>query len=444
VRRFCFSRRATVCLLLGLLSIPAWAQFRTEIFNGQEAVAQEVLVKFRDTMPAGMSAVLQAEDIERWQAVGGAGALLLHSRGKDVPTLVRDLQARAEIEYAEPNYVVYAVVIPDDPRFGDLWGLQNNGTPGADIGAVLAWDFTTGSAANVVTIVDTGVDYNHPDLAGNIWSAPADFTVSIGDRDITCSAGTHGFNAINNTCDPMDDNNHGTHVSGTVGAVGNNGVGVAGVNWTASIMGAKFLSSGGSGTTANAINAMEFALQAKAIFSDTGEANVRILSNSWGGGGSSQALLDEILRANDNGVLFVAAAGNNNRNIDANPFYPASYDSPNILAIASTTRTDARSGFSNYGPNTVHLGAPGSSIVSTIRNNRYGSMSGTSMAAPHVSGAAALVLSACDLDTASLKQLLLDSVDPIPSMSGRTITGGRLNVYNALAACAPANTETKE
>ena len=182
-----------------------------------------------------------------------------------------------------------------------------------------------------------------------MWSAPADFTVTIGDLTITCAAGTHGFNAITNLCDPMDDNNHGTHVSGTIGAVGNNSLGVVGVNWTASIMGAKFLNAGGSGTTAGAINAIEFVVQAKEAFADTGAANVRVLSNSWGGGGFSQALLDEINRANDSGMLFVAAAGNNGRNNDVFPFYPANYDAPNMIAVAATDNQDARASFSKIG-----------------------------------------------------------------------------------------------
>jgi subtilisin family serine protease len=177
----------------------------------------------------------------------------------------------------EPNYVLYALATPNDPYFTKdlLWGLNKINAPGV-------WDIPqTGTRANVVGVVDTGVDYTHPDLAANIWSAPSSFTVNIGGVDITCAQGTHGFNAIRNTCDPMDDNNHGTHVSGTIGAEGNNAVGVVGVNWTASIMELKFLNRQGSGTTADAIDAIESAIQAKQWFSQTTTpANVRVLSNS--------------------------------------------------------------------------------------------------------------------------------------------------------------------
>jgi subtilisin family serine protease len=200
-------------------------------------------------------------------------------------------------------------------------------------------------------------------------------------------------------------------------------------------MGAKFISAGGSGTTANAIDAIEFTIQAKAIFGLG--ANVRVLSNSWGGGAFSNALRDEIVSARDNDMLFVAAAGNNNSDNDRVPHYPSSYDVENIVAVLATTSADTRASFSNWGRNTVHLGAPGVNILSTSRTGGYANMNGTSMATPHVSGAAALVLSVCSLDTPTLKQLLLDNVDPIDALSLITITGGRLNVFQALRACVP-------
>lgn len=406
---------------------------------------REVIVKFRaQAAPSAVNDVDRDQDIDDRHAIGGAGAMLLRSRSKDAQTLVRQLAARADVEYAEPNYDVYAIATPTDPYFGSLWALQNTGqsiqgtlgTAGADIDAALAWNTTSGSRANVVAVVDTGIDYTHPDLAANVWSAPYAFTVNIGGRSLTCPAGSHGFNAVAFTCDPMDDNNHGTHVSGTIGAQGNNGSGVAGVNWTASIMGTKFLNSSGSGTTADAVNAIEFAIQAKQIFGAA--ANVRVLSNSWGGGGYSQALLDEINRANAADMLFVAAAGNNGRNNDASPSYPASYGAANVIAVAATDNRDGLASFSNYGATSVDLGAPGVNILSTVRGG-YAWYSGTSMATPHVSGAAALVLSACSLTTASLKSDLLNSVDPVSSLAGRTSTGGRLNVARAVANCgAPA------
>jgi len=434
-----------IAALLGCA--PALAQLEIEMHQGHQTVARTVLVKFKATA-AGESIrqLKQSEDIDVDEGIGGIQARKLRSRSKGVAALLARLRARADVEYAEPDYIVQAFAVPNDPFFGQLWGLRNTGqliqgivgVPGADISATAAWDLTTGSSANVVAVVDTGVDYAHPDLAANIWSAPSSFSVTIGGVTITCAAGTHGFNAITNSCDPRDDNLHGTHVSGTVGAVGNNAVGVVGVNWVARIMGAKFLDASGSGTISNAINAIEFTIQAKAIFA--AQANVRVLSNSWGcppGQCFSQALLDEINRANANDILFVAAAGNNNNNNDLSPTYPGSYSAPNVVAVAATDNRDQRASFSSYGAKSVHLGAPGVNVYSTTPNGNYAYLSGTSMATPHVSGAAVLVLSACNLSTAQLKSTLLNNVDPIPALSGITVTGGRLNVNKAVRSCQP-------
>src|SRR2546427_58839 len=448
-----WARRLPVfCLIPVLAILPLRAQTRgknkTEFFQGKEAAANEVLVKFRPTTFQSVLEAQAAGEVDESEWVGGTGLLRLHSVSKNVASLVRELSARPDIKYAEPNYIVHATAIPNDPRFGELWGLQNTGQTirgflgisGADIGATAAWDISTGSRANVAAVIDTGIDYTHPDLAANVWSAPAAFTVTIGGQSITCPAGSHGFNAITNVCDPLDDHNHGSHVSGTIGAVGNNGTGVVGVNWTASIMAGKFLDATGTGTIANAINAIEFVVQAKLAFAATGGANVRVLSNSWGGGAFSQALLDEINRADANDMLFVAAAGNSGTPNDLFPQYPASYNTPNVVAVAATDNTDSLAFFSNFGPNTVHLGAPGVDVLSTTIGGTYAYFSGTSMATPHVSGAALLVLSKCSLNTASLKTLLLNNVDPIPSLSGLTVTGGRLNVNKAIRACAtPVN-----
>lgn len=447
--RGCYRNLGFALGTLLICAFPSWSQSHAEFIQGKEAAAREILVKFKaaNFSIQSFNQMVTALDIEASELIGSAGTVWIRSRSKTAASLLRDLHGLPEIEYVEPNYIVTAVDIPSDPRFGELWGLENTGQlilgtrglAGADISAVPAWEITHGSPANVAVVVDTGIDYTHADLADNVWSAPAEFTVDVGSGPILCDAGTHGYNAITNTCDPRDDNNHGTHVSGTIGAVGNNNLGVVGVNWVASIMGSKFLNAGGSGTTANAIKAIEFAIQVKNTFG--ADANVRLLSNSWGGGGFSQALLDEIGAASDNDMLFVAAAGNNNGNNDAAPFYPASYDSPNVISVAATTNVDTKSGFSNFGANTVHLGAPGSSVLSTIRNQGYAYFSGTSMATPHVSGAALLVISVCPLKTAELKSTILANVDPIDALSGITITGGRLNVANAITACLAARPE---
>src|SRR5437667_3266794 len=328
--------------------------------NGHPAVANEVLVKYGRSLPSDERVLLdQQTDADRDEAIGSAGVRRIHSRSFDTLALLAFFRNHLDVEYAEPNYVTSADAMPNDPQFGQLWGLFNfgqvvgtPGIPGADIQASSAWDVSTGSAANVVAVIDTGIDYTHPDLAANVWSAPRSFTVVIGDQTITCAAGTHGFNATTKTCDPFDDYGHGTHVSGTIGAIGNNNLGVVGVNWTASIMASKAFNASGAGTLADAINAIEFVIQASAA---TG-ANVRVLSNSWSSGGFSQALLDEINKANASNMLFVAAAGNNSRvNNDVFPHYPASYAAPNVIAVAATTNTDSLASFSNYGPSSVDL-----------------------------------------------------------------------------------------
>jgi len=434
----------TTLLLTLLLSAGPALALKLERVEGNEVVANEVLVKFRTETTEGLSEAVSANNVESVERVTKS-LVLMRSRDKDVIALMQDLAARGDVEFAEPNYLLYPDAHPNDPLFGQQYALENTGqiiggtvgVPGADISAVPAWDISTGSRANVVAVVDTGINYQHPDLVDNVWSAPADFTVTVGGMDITCPVGSHGFNAITNSCDPLDDNGHGTHCSGVIGAAGDNGLGIAGINWSASIMGAKFLPASGGGTTANAIKAIDFTVQAKLAFADTAEANVRILSNSWGGGGFSQSLADAIDRAQDNNILFVVAAGNGGRDIDTAPLYPASYGVGNEVVVAGTNNRDGRYQNTNYGINTVHLGAPGVRVVSTYGSG-YASLTGTSMATPHVAGAAALALSVCDLSTDALKQLLLDTVDPIPSMSGITVTGGRLNVFNALSACTSA------
>ena len=431
----CAQRIALViAVVLGLL---AWPAIGVASVAGPAAEAAfedgTVLVGYRAGVGDDAAAAIEQQEGARRDAVVGAGTRVVQvGRGK-VKEKAAAFKRHAEVAYAEPNYFLYADRVPNDPQFGQLWGLRNtgqgvNGTTGtarADIQAEPAWSVTTGTSNVVVGVVDTGIDYTHPDLAANVWSNPG----GIGG----CAVGTHGKNAITGSCDPLDDNNHGSHVSGTIGAAGNNGLGVFGVNWTTSIMGLKFLDASGSGTTAGAIGAIDFAVQAKIA-----GVNVRVLSNSWGGGGFSQALLDEINKANANDILFVAAAGNASANIDAAPSYPASYQTPNMIAVAATDQKDALASFSNYGATSVHLGAPGTNILSTVIGGTYAYYNGTSMATPHVSGAAALILAVSTLTTAQLKSTVLNSVDPDPALAGSTVTGGRLNVCKAIPGCGTA------
>ena len=404
--------------------------------SSQAHSSHEVLVKLKRPLEGFERALLEynldADDIQQL-----AGAIhKFHSRSLDVDALQQILRVHDAVEYVEPNYQVEADITPTDPLMANLWGMPK-------IHADTVWNTTTGSRANVVAVVDTGVDYTHPDLVANIWKAPSAFTVTIGGVAITCASGTHGFNAIARTCDPKDDHYHGTHVSGTIGAVGNNAAGVAGANWTSSIMGIKFLDSTGSGYVSDAISGIEFAIQAKQAFASTAAANVRVLSNSWGGAPFSQALLDEINRANSNDMLFVVAAGNSASNNDTTPTYPASYVAPNVISVAATDSNDLLASFSNYG-SSVNLAAPGVQILSTIPANQYAYLSGTSMATPHVSGAAALVLSKCALSTSALRSTLLSHVDVLGSVTGYVQTNGRLNAAAAVSSCSavpavPAN-----
>jgi subtilisin family serine protease len=350
--------------------------------------------------------------------------------------MARRIGEQAGVRYAEPNYVLQAAATPNDPSFDLRWPLENTGQAvngikgirGADENAVPAWDLTTGDPSIVVGEVDSGVDYLHPDLAANIWSNPG----GIGG----CPAGTHGYNAISGNCDPMDDdtkyNGHGTHVAGIIGAVGNNGIGITGVNWSTTILPVKFLNSNGNGTISQLIDGLEWLIAAK----DAG-VNVRVINDSHGETGYSQALFDEIDRLRKNDILFVTPAGNYGDDDDDPDLarYPCANDNANLICVAATTQKDTLALWSNYGANTVDLAAPGNNIYSTLRNGTYGYIKGTSMSTAEVSGAAALILASTDLSTPALKVEILDNVHLLPSLEGKVLTGGRLDICQAMPAC---------
>ena len=340
------------------------------------------------------------------------------------------------VVYAVPDYrIAVADREPNDPIYanGWLWGLENNGSSGgtvdADIDAARAWGVGTGSGDTVVAVVDSGIDTSHPDLAANLWTNPGEIPGNgIDDDGNGFTDDVHGYDFVNRDGDPTDDHGHGTHVAGTIGAVGDNGIGVVGVNWHVRLMALKVLDASGIGSFRSAVEALQYAVQMGA----------KVSNHSYGASGANAfyaPFRDAIVSASVGGHLMAFAAGNDGTNNDSTPFYPARYAAPSALAVAATDRNDRLAGFSNYGANTVALAAPGVSILSTTRGGGYGSKSGTSMAAPHVAGALALL--ADQHPTWSSDQVvarLLANVDPLPGLNGRVSTGGRLNIGKAMAA----------
>jgi len=407
--------------LCGLTTVAGAARVGDGVPAGYRTDA--VLVAFRENAP--LDTRLAAVNRAGLTATGAPGRANRHfavlrlsdasrARRVTVPAALAALRADPAVRIAEPDYAVRHQAIPNDPDFSKLYGLHNtgqdDGLTDADIDAPEAWEVTTGSKSVIVAVIDTGVDYRHPDLDFNI----------LRDAD----GAVVGYDFANGDPDPMDDNGHGTHVSGTIGARGNNGLGVVGVNHVVRIMPVKFLDSGGGGYYSGAIDSIDFAVANGA----------RILSNSWGGGGHSQLLLEAIQRAEAAGVLFVAAAGNDASNNDQFPVYPASHnqEAGNVVSVAATDERDELAYFTNFGPRTVDLSAPGVRVLSTTPGGTYSYFSGTSMATPHVSGAAALALARYPaLTLTQLKLRLLNSTDPIPATVGRVLRG-RLNAAAVL------------
>ena len=341
---------------------------------------------------------------------------------------VAALEASPGVSFAHPDFWVSITATPDDPSFSDLWGFNNTGQTGgnhdADIDAVEAWDVRTDASSVVVAVIDSGIDYTHPDLVDNMWVNSEEIAGDGIDNDGNGYVDDiHGWDFANGDADPMDDDGHGTHVAGTIGAQGNNAVGVAGVAWDVQLMALKFLGADGRGSTADALKAVNYAR----------ENGANIANNSYGGGPSSTSFQNAINRFVDSGGIFVAAAGNHGRNNDINPYYPANYD--NVISVAASTDRDTRASFSGYGVNTVDIAAPGESILSTIPGGRYARFNGTSMATPVVSGALALVAADYPLYTnEELINRLMWSADPV--LTGST-KYGRLNLYTALGGLDP-------
>ena len=347
-----------------------------------------------------------------------------------------------EVEYVEPDYPLRialepggGIPLPADALFGSQWALHNTGQlggiPDADIDAPEAWEHAAALSPVVVAVIDTGIDPTHPDLIHRLWTNPDEIPANGRDDDHNGYVDDmHGINTITGSGDPLDDHGHGTHCAGIIAAEGNNGVGIAGVGEDVRIMAVKFLDDSGSGSTSDAIEAINYAVAEKKKGSP-----VRVISASWGNLFYSRSLYKAIFTARSHDILFVAAAGNYGLLNDVQPFYPASYPQDNIIAVAATDDTDRLAPFSSYGTRTVDLAAPGVSILSTVPGGDYAMYTGTSMAAPHVAGVAALLFGEQpDASFLHVKKRILSGVDRIPSLGPKVASGGRLNALGALEA----------
>lgn len=345
-------------------------------------------------------------------------------RTRAVKNVVRRLRGGV----CEPNYAYAVHRTPDDLYFRSQYahGLLNSTT---------AWETTTGRDDLLALVVDTGIDYTHPDLIDNVWRNPGEIPQNgIDDDRNGVIDDVHGFNAIRNSGDPFDDNGHGTHVAGILGARGNNGVGIAGVTWNVKLVGLKFLGRNGMGSLTDAVRAIEYGTALRRA-----GHKVVVSNNSWGSLSRSAALQSAIERAGEAGILFVAAAGNSRSDTAARPFYPASFPLPNVISVAAVDSRGNLSSFSNFGGQTVHVAAPGSGIVSTYPRGRYVSMSGTSMAAPAVAGAAILVQAVCSgsLPPRVVKERILNTASPSRALWRLVVTAGIVDTAQGVAGLVP-------
>lgn len=435
--------------LLAVLNLPAVAAAELEYDHADS----RILVQFDNTVGDAEAARRGAS-----QRVGNTDWWTVPTRpGQGAADALSSFRTMAGVAHAQLDYRVQAAAIaPNDSLFeqGCLWGLHNSGqavcgfssgTADADIDADLAWDITTGDPNVVVAVIDTGVDYTHPDLEDNIWVNTAETLNGIDDDGNGYVDDIRGWNFVNGNNNPSDNNGHGTHVAGTIAAAGNNqpglesGQGMAGVAWNVKIMPLKFLDANGNGYTSHAIAALDYAVK----------KGVRISNNSWGGAPSDAALYQAIQNAGIAGHLFVTASGNGDfrgraQNNDSKPVYPASYNLDNIITVTASDRSDRYSSFGNYGATSVDIAAPGVAIWSTIPFSRdtvdfsvdgYSRFDGTSMATPHVAGTAALMLSVNPtLTHQEMKQWILSTGDSILNTQRPTVTNDRLNTFNAVSA----------
>jgi subtilisin family serine protease len=426
---------ALICFSISL----GWALAARSVQPARKAryIPGELLVKYR---ASARTAALEGSERQR-----GVSTLrtfesirvrhLKLPEGMTVEEALEIYRDDPDVEYAEPNYYRHATVIPDDIFFDNLWGLDNTGQAGgtvdADIDAPEAWETQTGSSAVVVAVLDTGADWDHEDLSANIWNNDDEAENGADSDGNGYTDDIRGWDFVNNDNDPDDDHSgtyHGTHVSGTIGAEGDNGIGIAGVNWSVSVMPLKILDANGDGFVSDEIDAMNYAVANGA----------NIINASFSGGSYSQSEHDAVNSARAAGVLFVAAAGNDGQDNDDIPAYPANYDLDNVIAVAATDQNDDMAWFSNYGATSVDVAAPGVNIYSTKAGDTYQYMSGTSMATPHVAGLAALIWAEnVGFSHDQVKDRILNGVDVLPALTGTVLMAGRINANNSINP--PAN-----
>ena len=443
--------------------LPGAAAAKTRFSHQIDHVPGEIVVQLKDANRSRVSDAIDAVEkrlgsravVQIRNLVTDATLHVLRiSKDSQLKDAIDALKAEPSVLVAEPNFKFHTfddgspidVGFLNDPDFDKTWGLKNTGQTdaagqagkaGSDINIVPVWqEGYHGSRKVLVAVIDTGIDWDHPDLKANLYTNPGESGPDAKPGQDNDHNGfvddIHGWNFVANNNNSRDDHGHGSHCSGTIGGVGNNRIGVAGINWEVSLMPVKFLDAGGSGSLDAAVEAINYATLMKA----------NVMSNSWGGGGYTETLKSAISKARDAGILFAAAAGNDSSDNDSTPTYPASYDVDNIVSVAATDNRDVIASFSNFGTKSVHVAAPGVKVYSTVKDGKYDWMSGTSMATPHVSGIAALLFSADpSLTYAEIKDRLIKTSDPVQGLKRKVAAHGRVNAYNALHGIVPVTHE---